>query len=182
MHEHYKVVAWSRLWAHPIEINSSTQIFMSVECCFTSTETLGLLGMGARDSHLNFHTAPQLWDVCVNGRMFSYFDLAELKGCDACVCMDYINIVWQTSELFTRSEERATVPDTLLLPLFLYRERNSQQLKTMPHVYVEWPIKSVIEAPSLLRHPSLNHPSYFSAIKTSWTLSLIHISEPTRHA
>ena len=31
-----------------------------VECCFTSTETVGLLGTGAQDGHLNFHTAPEL--------------------------------------------------------------------------------------------------------------------------
>ena len=28
--------------------------------CFTSTETLGLFGMGAQDGHLDFHTAPEL--------------------------------------------------------------------------------------------------------------------------
>ena len=28
-----------------------------VECCFTSTETVGLLGTGAQDGHLDFHTA-----------------------------------------------------------------------------------------------------------------------------
>ena len=27
-----------------------------------STETAGLLGTGAQDSHLDFHTAPELWD------------------------------------------------------------------------------------------------------------------------
>ena len=31
-----------------------------VECCFTSTETVGLLGTGAQDVRLDFHTAPQL--------------------------------------------------------------------------------------------------------------------------
>ena len=31
-----------------------------VECCFTSTETVGLLGTGAQDGHLNFHTVPEL--------------------------------------------------------------------------------------------------------------------------
>ena len=31
-----------------------------VECCFTSTETVGLLGTGAQDVHLDFHTAPDL--------------------------------------------------------------------------------------------------------------------------
>ena len=33
---------------------------MLAECCFTSTETVGLLGTGAQDGHLDFHTAPEL--------------------------------------------------------------------------------------------------------------------------
>ena len=33
-----------------------------LECCFTSTETICLLGTGAQDGHLDFHTAPE---VCV---------------------------------------------------------------------------------------------------------------------
>ena len=28
-------------------------------CCFTSIETVGLLGTGAQDSHLDFHTTPE---------------------------------------------------------------------------------------------------------------------------
>ena len=31
-----------------------------VECCFTSTETVDLLGTGAQNGHLDFHTAPEL--------------------------------------------------------------------------------------------------------------------------
>ena len=34
-----------------------------LKCCFTSTETVGLLGTGAQDVHLDFHTAPELCDV-----------------------------------------------------------------------------------------------------------------------
>ena len=30
------------------------------EFCFTSTETVGLLGTGAQDGHLDFYTAPAL--------------------------------------------------------------------------------------------------------------------------
>ena len=30
-----------------------------VECCFTSTETVGLIGTGAQDGHLDFHTVPE---------------------------------------------------------------------------------------------------------------------------
>ena len=42
----------------------STHVSMSrarwlVECCFTSTETVGPLGMGAQNGHLDFHTAPE---------------------------------------------------------------------------------------------------------------------------
>ena len=38
-----------------------------VECCFTSTETVDLLGMGAQDGRLDFHTAPALcwWSMYV---------------------------------------------------------------------------------------------------------------------
>ena len=31
-----------------------------LKCCPTSTETVGLLGTGAQDGHLDFHTAPEL--------------------------------------------------------------------------------------------------------------------------
>ena len=30
-----------------------------LKCCFTSTETVGLLRTGARDVHLDYHTAPE---------------------------------------------------------------------------------------------------------------------------
>ena len=30
-----------------------------LKCCFTSAETVGLLGTGAQDGHLDFHTAPE---------------------------------------------------------------------------------------------------------------------------
>ena len=33
---------------------------LSAECCFTSTETVGLLGTGVQDVHLHFHTPPEL--------------------------------------------------------------------------------------------------------------------------
>ena len=31
-----------------------------LKCCFTSTETGGLLGTGAQNVHFDFHTAPDL--------------------------------------------------------------------------------------------------------------------------
>ena len=33
---------------------------MTVECYFTSTETVGVLGTGAQDVQLDFRTAPEL--------------------------------------------------------------------------------------------------------------------------
>ena len=30
-----------------------------LKCCFTSTDTVGLLGTGAQDVRLDFHTAPE---------------------------------------------------------------------------------------------------------------------------
>ena len=35
-----------------------------VECCFTSTETVRLLGTGSQDGHLGIHTALELWGCC----------------------------------------------------------------------------------------------------------------------
>ena len=31
-----------------------------LKCCFTSTDTIGILGMGAQDGHLDFHATPEL--------------------------------------------------------------------------------------------------------------------------
>ena len=36
-------------------------LLLLLKCCFTSTETVGLLGTGAQDVHFDFHTAPELW-------------------------------------------------------------------------------------------------------------------------
>ena len=37
-----------------------TSDMLLLKCCFTSAETVGLLGTGAQDVHLDFHTAPEL--------------------------------------------------------------------------------------------------------------------------
>ena len=45
-------------------------LMLLLKCCFTSSETVGLLGTGAQDVHLDFHTAPELCNVvgvgCIN--------------------------------------------------------------------------------------------------------------------
>ena len=38
-------------------------LFLWLKCCFTSTKTIDLLGMGTQDIYLDFHTAPELWSV-----------------------------------------------------------------------------------------------------------------------
>ena len=52
-----------------------------VECCFTSTETVGLLGTGAQDGHLDFHTAPELCPVFAVALVFLWvgFCLERLR-------------------------------------------------------------------------------------------------------
>ena len=41
-----------------------------LKCRFTSTETTGLLGMGAQDGHLDFHTAPGLCPTRIQPRTY----------------------------------------------------------------------------------------------------------------
>ena len=38
-------------------------VLLLLKRCFTSTETVGLLGTGAQDGHLDFHTASELWVI-----------------------------------------------------------------------------------------------------------------------
>ena len=40
--------------------NLMKNVKMMRKCCFTSTETVDLLGTGAQVGHLDFHTAPEL--------------------------------------------------------------------------------------------------------------------------
>ena len=37
-----------------------SSVLLLLKRCFTSTEAVGLLGTGALDVHLDFHTAPEL--------------------------------------------------------------------------------------------------------------------------
>ena len=46
------------------------------EYCFMSTETVGLLGTGDQDGHLDFHTASELW---VFSSFFCFFGLWNLS-------------------------------------------------------------------------------------------------------
>ena len=68
---------------------------VAVECCFTSTKTVGLLGTGAQDGHLDFHTAPEFCyeDVplvefvyLVFTRMSSESYRSRLRSLWSCLC------------------------------------------------------------------------------------------------
>ena len=48
---------------HSLVYVDSQRLGWLVECCFTPSETVGLLGTGAQDGHLDFHTAPELCAV-----------------------------------------------------------------------------------------------------------------------
>ena len=43
-----------------------TTLLLMLNFCFPSTETIGLLGTGAQDVHLDFHTAPELWKTTLS--------------------------------------------------------------------------------------------------------------------
>ena len=45
---------------HPWVLPTRKDYNYAVECCFASTETVGLLGTEAQDGHLDFHTAAEL--------------------------------------------------------------------------------------------------------------------------
>ena len=47
-------------------LKKSLSVGWLVECCFTSTETIGLLGTGAQDGH----TAPELWSLSAHNYLF----------------------------------------------------------------------------------------------------------------
>ena len=62
---------------------------LQAEYCFTSTETIGLIGTGAQDGHLDFHTAPELNAVTcttsiimdVGKRLHALYTFSSNIGC-----------------------------------------------------------------------------------------------------
>ena len=71
-----RVSTWTQQGAVP---------FFSRLCCSTSTETVGLLGTGAQDGHLDFHTAPELCHF----RFFSANTCAHSPGSVASNCFTH---------------------------------------------------------------------------------------------
>ena len=78
---------------HRLSHNSWTMcILRMVECCFTSRETVGLLGTGAQDGHLDIHTAPEL---CILRLMADLFNRSKELDSD-----------WLRSTSVTRQGDR----------------------------------------------------------------------------
>ena len=50
----------SAFWRRIVAPASETFVRGWLKCCFTSTETVGLLGSGVQDVHLDFDIAPEL--------------------------------------------------------------------------------------------------------------------------
>jgi len=69
-----------------------------VECCFTSTETVGLLGTGAQDGHLDFYTAPGLCMSPVSATAFNTSRLEALTLHASELCKTFseatLSLVW----------------------------------------------------------------------------------------
>ena len=57
-----RLILLRRLIHNPAYSDRADMIFNVgwLKCRFTSTETVGLLGTGAQDGHLDFHTVPEL--------------------------------------------------------------------------------------------------------------------------
>ena len=56
-----------------------------LECCFRPTETVGLLGTGAQDVHLDFHTVPELYKQASGTSLLSKPFSKRLKE-HGCLC------------------------------------------------------------------------------------------------
>ena len=83
-----------------------------VECCFTSTETVGT---GALDGHLGFHAAPELSDV--ENAVTKRHNWPENKILDVWFCMALCSSCWSRKgrPSWTKPAVRRLVPlDTAL--------------------------------------------------------------------
>ena len=66
------VSVWCVITMSLLGVSLVSALGASLQCwrlkyCFTSTETAGLLGTGAQDGHLDFHTAPELISMSTLG-------------------------------------------------------------------------------------------------------------------
>ena len=76
---------------HPPRLSTAPDLRRvgGLKCCFTSTETVGLLGTGAQDVHLDFHTAPGL---CLLSR--HRYEIAVCPGMQMQGVVQFMPHVW----------------------------------------------------------------------------------------
>ena len=69
---HHGYILWVDVRVFQSRDSIGCDLFLLLTCCFTSTETVGLLGTGAQDGHLDFHTSPELWDLFFRSNHFLF--------------------------------------------------------------------------------------------------------------
>ena len=93
------------------------------KCCFTSTETVGLLGTGPQGVHLDFHTASELCTIA-SSRTCNYRTMwrePQRKHCLAKIFKSALGETWILIFLFSACKN--TVLQTITESIKLWNER-----------------------------------------------------------
>ena len=69
-----------------------------VACFFTSTETVGLLGTGAQDGHLDFHTDSELCDVASNSVVLTVGVIKSTYKCSTVQNIRFLSVKVHTQK------------------------------------------------------------------------------------
>ena len=116
------------------------RLLLLLKCCFTSTETEGLLGTGAQDGSLDFHTAPEL---CMSGGVY-----IPCLGLCACVtsfecqlsplCVDSARALWASfcRFVFTVFLVRGAAPSLFHYFPKALKQMNSLRKKTIDQAWI----------------------------------------------
>ena len=87
----YSFVVWYCFMSIPLTwcrftdvVPTTREVLTFSECCFTSTETVGLLGMRVQDCHLDFHTVPELRGA--NHSLITFYTNIYIPGILASLC------------------------------------------------------------------------------------------------
>ena len=90
-----------------------------VQCCFTSTETVGLLGKGAQDGHLDFHTAPELRTGAELTALQTNFACSTLRLNERVRCLFFIPTIHQIFFFLSFFKKKSQTHSGTVRPLFL---------------------------------------------------------------
>ena len=100
-------------------------LWLWLKCCFTSTETVGLLGTGAQDVHLDFHTAPELCGVQLTFLLIS-LGLLQAFALDA-ACVTNMNFVIFKGQNVEQKKKRRMKAGECVCVCVRERERERQR-------------------------------------------------------